>query len=109
MPNSVLGSASSLPCRRDDGATVVPSWSLCLSCVCEETSEQNLETWSEVNLVSESLLSETFKHVFKLPGFYFERFREKKTFLFTKEDLLTPVYSVRTENLPEMSRNQNCY
>lgn len=75
MPNSVLGSASSLPCRRDDGATVVPSWSLRLSCMCEEKSEQNLVMWSEVNQVSESLLSETFKHVFKLQGFYFERFR----------------------------------
>lgn len=78
MPNSVLGSASSLPCRRDDGAAVVPSRSSCLSRACEETSEQNLTMWSEVNRVSESLLSETFKHVFKLQGFYFERFREKK-------------------------------
>lgn len=80
MPNSVLGSASSLPCRRDDGATVVPSWSLCLY-VCEERSEQNLAMWSEVNQVSgESLLSETFKHVFELQGFYFERFRKKYNF-----------------------------
>lgn len=76
MPNSVLGSASSLPCRRDDGATVVPPWSSCLSCVCEEKSEQNLAMWSEVDQVSESLLSETFKHVFKLQGFYFEKFKK---------------------------------
>lgn len=95
MPNSVLGSASSLPCRRDDGATVVPSWSLCLSCACEETSEQNLAMWSEVNQASKSLLSETFKHVFKLQGFYFEMFRKKIPFLFTKEDFLTSVYRVK--------------